>query len=139
MAQAATSSGTDREQLRAERKLRLIASSEEGLSIDMTPDGVYGFTYSPGTEGVPLYLNHTFQSFEVHKLFNGSLHLIGYMTPADAAAFETSRDNAELKLYPEPFNDAQKFVSVPQERVLKAKSVSREQGNSLPILCLAKP
>ncbi len=138
MSQAATSSSTDREKLRAERKLRLIASSEEGTSIDMTPEGVYGFTYSPGTEGVPLYLKHTFQSFEVHKLFNGSLHLLGYMTAAEAAAFASGKDAAELKLYPEPYEDAQTFVSLPQERVLKAKPASRELGNWMSFLCLPK-
>ncbi len=139
MANAATSNtASDREKLRAERKLRPLNRAEEGSAIDLLAGGVYGFTYSPGTEGVPLYSNWTFQCFEAHKLFNGSLHLLGYLSDADFQAFESSKATTELKLYPDLYEDARKFVSVPQERVLKAKPASRDQGNFVSFLCLPK-
>ena len=39
-----------REQLRAEHKLRPVKSEEEGTAITKLPNGVYGFTYAPATE-----------------------------------------------------------------------------------------
>ncbi|MCZ2149425.1 MAG: hypothetical protein LC126_16835 [Bryobacterales bacterium] len=124
----------EREKLRAERKLRVIDDKEQGESIEQVSAGVYGFTGSPGTEGSPMFARQIFQSFEVHKLGKDDVHLIGYMTADEARQFESSADMLELKLYPEPHEDATRFVSVPNARVLKTKPVSREHGNFLPIL-----
>mgnify|MGYP000057404001 CR=1 FL=1 len=133
-------SNTDREQLRAERKLRLIEESEMGSPIELVPKGVYGFTYSPNTEGVPLFAKHTFQVFEVRKLADESVHYIGYMTPEEAKALASNVEQAlDLKLYPEPFETAAEFVSVPRERILRAKPVSREKGNWFPLTVVPTP
>lgn len=128
----------DREQLRAKRNLRLVTTDEAGSAIDLLPGGVFGFTYSPSTEGVPLFTNQTFQIFEVHKLADETAHFIGFMTPAEAKALETGggADSVDLKLYPEPFEQATQFVSVPRERILKTKPVSRENGNFFSITVL---
>lgn len=122
----------DRQQLRSMRHLRLVSSDEEGSALRDLPGGVYGFTYSPNTEGCPLFAKQTFQVFEVHKLSDGSVHFIGYMTPAEAETLAQSNDPVELKLYPEPHGEAQQLVSVPFDRILKAKPVSRENGNWMP-------
>jgi hypothetical protein len=135
MSSTSTSAASgEREKLRAERKLRLIDDKEQGESLDRVPPGVYGFTSSPGTEGSPLFGKQTYQSFEIHKLGEDNVHLIGYMTAEEAKQFESSADMLELKLYPEPYEDATHFVSVPGARILKAKPVSREHGNFLPFL-----
>lgn len=141
MAPAATTttSQSEREQLRSTRKLRPLNDDEQGNSIDLIAGGVFGFTYSPATEGVPLFGKPTFQAFEVHKLFSGSIEYIGFMTPADAQAVESPAvQTTELRLYPEPFEQAQAFVSVPRDRILKAKPPSREQGNWMGFLCRPK-
>ena len=133
-------SNTDREQLRAERKLRLIETEEAGNSIEMSPKGVFGFTYSPNTEGVPLFPKHTFQVFEVHKLADETVHFIGFMTPEEAQKLAANAEEAvDLKLYPEPFENATQIVSVPQDRILRAKPVSREKGNWFPITVVPTP
>lgn len=139
MAPAATpSSSTEREQLRSTRKLRPLNDEEQGNALDMISGGVYGFTYSPATEGVPLFGKPTFQAFEVHKLFSGAVEYVGYMTPADLQVLESPGQSGELKLYPEPHDDAQKVVSIPRERILKAKPPSREHGNWMAFLCRPK-
>ncbi|MBV6433469.1 MAG: hypothetical protein IANPNBLG_03647 [Bryobacteraceae bacterium] len=124
----------EREKLRAERKLHLISEKEQGDSLDNVSGGVYGFTSSPGTEGSPLFDRQIFQSFEIHKTSDGNVHFVGYMTAEEARQLESSADMLELKLYPEPHENASRFVSVPGARVLKAKPVVREHGNYLPIL-----
>ncbi len=118
-----------REQLRIERKLRLIASDQEGSPIERVPPGAYGFSHSPGTEGLPLYAQRTFQIFEVHKLADGQVHLVGYMTKPDADTLRAGNQQFEAKLYPDPYEDASEFVSVPRSRLLHAKMPSRAQGN----------
>ncbi|MBI3684738.1 MAG: hypothetical protein HY235_30580 [Acidobacteria bacterium] len=128
----------DREQLRAERKLRLVNPREEGSGVDFVPGGVYGFTYSPHTEGAPLFAAQGFQIFEIHKLADETVHLIGHMTEEDRAALESAASPVELKLYPEPFGMAQRLVSVPRPRVAQMRPVSREQGNWLPITVLPR-
>jgi hypothetical protein len=136
MANAETT--TDRDKLRGERKLSLVGDADQGCHIDFLPSGTYGFTYSPSTEGVPVFAKSTFQAFEVHKLFNGAVHITGYMNAADAKAFESAKDTTELKLYPEPYQDANVFVSVPASRILKGKPTARENGNFMGFLCLPK-
>jgi hypothetical protein len=128
----------DREQLRAKRNLRIVTDAEAGSAIDTLPGGIYGFTYSPSTEGVPLFAKQTYQIFEVHKTADDTPHFIGYMTPAEAKALETGggADSVDLKLYPEPYEQATTFVSVPRERILKVKPVSRENGNFFPMTVL---
>lgn len=133
-----TTSQADREKLRRERKLSPVAQADQGNHIDFIAAGTYGFTYSPATEGLPLFERQSFQAFEVHKLFSGAVHFVGYMNEADAKALQAAPDTTELKLYPEPFENAASLVSVPSERVLKAKPTSRENGNWMGFLCLPK-
>lgn len=124
---------TEQEKLRAERKLNPLPDGEQGASIDLVSGGVYGFTYSPSTDGVPLFNKSGFQAFEVHKLVDNTIHILGYMTDKEAKAFENTSDALDLQLYPEPWEDAKHFVSIPRARILKIRQVSRERGNYLPI------
>jgi hypothetical protein len=133
----AASSG-EREKLRAERKLRMISDSEAGEAIEFAPTGIFGFTYSPGTDGVPLFTKHTFQIFEVHKLPDGSVHYIGYMTEEDANSLNSATEAVELKLYPEPYEKAQRFVSVPKDSIVRSRPASREHGNFYPFTAVPR-
>ncbi len=119
----------DRESLRSQRKLRLVTTGEAGTAIEDAPAGIFGFTYSPSTEGCPVFPNQTFQAFEIHKPAEDNIQFIGYMTPADAGALNSASEAAELKLYPEPYGEAQQFVSVPRERIFRPRPTSRENGN----------
>jgi len=122
-----------RERLRAERRLELVSERQEGAPIDLVKNGTYGFTYSPGTEGVPLYQKPLTQTFEIHKTADGALHVVGFLTESEAARLEQGRDFIEVKLYPEPRGEAQRLASVAMRRVMKAKPVSRSDGNYLPL------
>lgn len=126
------------EALRKERKLRLIQGAEEGEAIDFLPGGVYGFSYSPHTDGTPLFARQPLQSFEIHILADESVHYLGYMTDEDAKALAAAEDAVDVSLYPAPYEKAQSLVSVAKSRVLKGRPVSRESGNYLPLTVSSK-
>ena len=45
----------DQELLRTAHQVRLVSAEEEGTSLSGLPGGVYGFSYSPGLPGAPLF------------------------------------------------------------------------------------
>ena len=133
-----TALGGEIEKLRAERKLKLISLEESGSAAEFAPAGVYGFTYSPANEGVPLFNKQSFQIFEVHKLADESVHLIGFMTEEDATTLQSAKGPMELRLYPQPYEKAQRLVSVARDRIVRAKPPSRENGNWIGLIVSAR-
>ena len=107
-----------REAIRAAHQVRLIERADEGKAAHKLPNGVFGFTFAPLTE-TPLFAKHSHQSFEVHKLPNGELRLVGYVSPAN-----------ETRLYPDAWGDAVKLVSVRVAALAPADGrLHREPGN----------
>lgn len=120
------------EQMRKTSGLRPVSGDHEGAPLASLPEYVYGFTYSPVNESTPLYAKRTVQSFEIHKLNAGIVKLVGFLTPADAAASERG-DASDVKLYPEPYAEATVLVHIALERVVRAKPLSRSDGNYMPL------
>lgn len=135
--QAENPTATDaaRATLRAQRRLRGLASEEEGFGFDRLPPGVCGFTYSPAQDNCPLFASPRSQNYEVHKLQDGSGILLGYVTPEEASQLRVSRQQVTLHLFPEPGDPATALVSVPFERILRPKEHSQRGGSGLE-LCL---
>lgn len=130
--------GGELEKLRAERKLKLIADSDVGSAAEFAPAGVYGFTYSPAAEGLPIFNKHHFQIFEVHKLHDEAVHLVGFMSDEHAEALRTANTATELRLYPQVYENAKRVVSVPRDRIVRARPPSRENGNWMGVIVSAK-
>jgi hypothetical protein len=122
----------ERETIRVRNSVRPIMPDEEGFPLDRLPTGVYGFSYSPATEALPLFGKHTVGSFEVHKPVAGSPQVLGYLTPQEAEAFERG-ELQDVKLYPEPNDNSRTLLAIPSERVVRAKGPSRSDGNYLSI------
>ena len=115
--------------LRSNRNLRALESAEEGFALPALPGGIYGFTYSPNFEETPLFARKSFQAFEFHKMADGAVDLIGYMTAAEAARLRSGEAGIEVHLYPDVWNDAQELVSVPMSRIARSKQrPARENG-----------
>lgn len=120
-------------QLRAGRQLRLVEAAEEGTAAEKQPNGVYGFTYSPQEAAVPLFGKKNWHSFEYHKLPDGSQHLVGFVSPPESALVQSGQ-HVEVTLFPDPWEEATRLVSVPMSRVVPSKrGPSREGGNGLKI------
>ncbi|MGA3025138.1 MAG: hypothetical protein ABSF98_10230 [Bryobacteraceae bacterium] len=115
--------------LRFSRNLRALETEEEGFALPALPAGIYGFTYSPNFEETPLFGTKTFQAFEFHKLTDGAVELVGYMTAADADRFGSGEAGVEVHLYPDAWKDAQQLVSVPMARIVRSKQrPARDSG-----------
>lgn len=125
-------SDLNRDRLRAEHRVRCISSEDEGNAFSKLPNGVYGFTYAPATE-TPLFARHSWHSFEVHKLPDGSGRLLVYCTPEEAARI-ASGEALEITVYPDPWESATQLVAVPLERMMNSlyKPI-RYDGNAIPL------
>jgi len=98
--------------------------------VTRLPPGVYGFAYAPGQDEVPVFAGHSYHSFEIHKLTDGVLFLLGFVTPEEAQALEAGQPGAAVTLYPAPWEDSQVLVSVPANRMVAPnKLLRREDGN----------
>jgi hypothetical protein len=118
------------EALRARHQVRPLQPDEEGFSVTRLPPGVYGFAYAPGQDEVPVFAGHSYHSFEIHKLTDGVLFLLGFVTPEEAQALEAGQPGAAVTLYPAPWEDSQVLVSVPANRMVAPnKLLRREDGN----------
>ncbi|HYZ86887.1 MAG TPA: hypothetical protein VE621_20895 [Bryobacteraceae bacterium] len=124
----ASPSASDRTELRARHGVRLITNEEEGTGVLHLPAGVYGFTYSPGAES-PLFAMEKYHSFEVHKAQDGSVRIIGYVTPEKAAEMATNNDVLEIQVFPAPWGPSSKLVVIPGDWVVGTPKAPREDGN----------
>lgn len=119
--------------IRNPRNLTLITDELEGVGLGALPDNIYGYSYSPVNESAPLFAKRTFQVFEVHKLERGEVHVLGFLTAKEAQLVKDGKEPLELRLYPEPRDESTTIVSIPLDRMVKARNVSRSDGNYMPI------
>ena len=129
-----TQATAEQEALRARHQLRLVTDAEEGMGVDALPAGVYGFTYAPALPNSPLFSVRRFRSFETHKLANGTVMVVGFAS-LEAAAAVHGRQDAEIRIQPEPEAGADVMVTVPYAciRHHRQYSVRTEHGISLKI------
>ena len=121
------------EELRTKHQLRLVSDEEEGTGVDRLPGGVYGFTYSPTADNFPLFKKHEFNSYETHKLPDGSAILIGYLTKEEADTLDTTKEPAVIHLFPDPKEEATTLAILPMSRVVGSKEHSQREGKGLEI------
>ena len=120
----------DVEVMRADHDVTLVDERDEGADVARLPSGVYGFTYSP-LQSTPIFRKKATQSFEVHKLSDGSVHLIGFVKEGDASRLSASSEPVELRFYPDPWEDAFTATGIPVSRIQSARGPSRSEGNAL--------
>jgi hypothetical protein len=121
----------DLEQLRTDRGLRAVEAAGEGSVAAQQPNGIYGFTYAPGEATIPLFAKKTWHSFEVHKLKDGTLYLVGFVTPVEAELVRKA-GSGDVVLFPDVWENSTELVSVPLARIVPSrKGPSREGGNGL--------
>lgn len=121
----------ERESLRARHGVRALSDSEEGFGVDRLPNGVYGFTYAPALPSAPLFVKKTYHSFEMHKLPDGALVVVGFLPQEMADRVEAGREAIRINLYPDPQDDAVRAVSVPLSRMARVREHSAREGKGL--------
>jgi hypothetical protein len=129
----------ERAALRERLNLRLVSGPEEGCNIEALPEGVYGFTTSPASDELPLFARPIYQCTEIHKLAGGGVCYVGYVTAAENEAFQKGAEAMALHLYPEPFGEAATLVSIPQARVDRKRTPTRDEGNAMKMEISPRP
>jgi hypothetical protein len=105
------------EALRTAHQVRLVASDEEGNSVNNLPGGVYGFTYSPGLPGAPLFAIRRYRSYETHKLPGGDVFVIGFAKSDVARTLATATEEMTLQIHPQPEAGFDTLVTIPYSRI----------------------
>lgn len=121
------------EELRSSHRLRALTEAEDGTGVERLPGGVFGFTYSPAEKNFPLFLDRDLRSYEAHKLEDGSIFLLGFLTPEENKASSEARKPQTIHLLPEPKDDATELVRVPLARVVRHLENSARMGTGLEI------
>lgn len=121
-----------RRTLREKHGVRLVTEQEEGFGIHRLPNGVYGFTYATGLDEAPLFQQHRYQSFEVHKLSDGTVVLLGFVSPETARQIDDYQP-VQFRLRPEPAAGAAVAVALPLWRIQRQKEHSARDGQGLEV------
>ena len=125
------------ELFRSRHQVRPLDPGEEGVPVERLPAGVYGFTYAPGFDAVPLFAKKSYHAFEVHRASDGVVHLLGFVTDREMAQLESGQEGLVIRLFPDPWGDSACLVSVPASQVHAPKrGLPREDGNPLPLTTL---
>lgn len=133
MNEIARETGTDQERqaIRLQNAVRVVTKEEDGRPLDRLPGGVYGFSYSPASDAIPLFTRHAAASFEIHKPATGPYQILGYVAPAQAEA-----QGQDVKLYPDAYGEATQLIALPADRITRLKGPSRAGGNCLDVTLL---
>ena len=112
-----TKDTADQEALRIAHQVRIVASPEEGNSVSHLPGGVYGYTYSPGLQGAPLFAVRRYRSYETHKLPSGDVYVIGFAKADVARALSTTTEEMTIQIHPQPEGDYGTLVTIPYAKI----------------------
>ena len=107
---------SEQEAIRQEHQVRLVSGAEEGTGVNLLPEGVYGFTYSPGLPNAPLFAVRRFRSYETHKITGGETYLIGFASVETAAQLASGAD-CTLTIQPDVDGTANLLVRIPYSRI----------------------
>ncbi len=119
------------EEIRSAHQLRPLTEDESGDGVDNLPKGVYGFTYSPALENFPLFKARDLRCYEGHKLADGSVVLLGFLTADEKQKLENTAEKVTIHLFAEPTGDVDELVTVPMSRVLGHVEYSQRGGKGL--------
>jgi len=111
-----TPSTADQESLRKAGGVRLVTAQEEGSGVNVLPDGVYGYTYSPGLHNAPLFATRRFRSYEIHRV-DGEVFIVGFVTAKAAEDLTTAAEDVTVNVHPEPDDNMAVLVKVPYSRI----------------------
>lgn len=113
---ANTPSTADQQTLRESGGVRVVTDREEGAGVNVLPDGVYGYTYSPGLPNAPLFATRRYRSYEIHKV-GGEVFIVGFVGADAARDLSSAPSDVTVNLHPEPDSKTPVLVKVPYSRI----------------------
>lgn len=116
-----------RERLRQQHQVTLVDPSREGHAIDAQPGGTFGFTFAPAI-AAPIFRQHAYRSYEMHRLRSGEAAVVGFVTPAEARRLAGGSDEVDVHLFPAPEGDATELVAITYDRIRQHRQYSVRNG-----------
>ena len=104
-----------------------LSPAREGHGIDAQPGGTYGFTFAPAI-AAPMFRQHAFRSFEMHRLRSGAAAVIGFVTPAEAARLAAGSGEVDVHLFPAPEGGSTEIVAITYDRIRQHRQYSVRNG-----------
>ena len=119
------------QKLREVNQVRDLTESEEGTGVNHLPSRVYGFTFAPAAKEAPLFREKRYHNFEVHKLDDGAVMIVGFVAAAVAAQIREGKQSIDFRLQSDPQGDAATLVAIPTWRIVHAREHSIRDGLGL--------
>lgn len=110
--------------LRRKNHVRLLREIENELRLDKIPNGVFGFVFpdwiGPRLEAIPIVHRNSLgaRGLEIHKLQDGTVVFLGYVSQENILKLETSKEPIEIHLFTIRWDEASTLVSIPFSWVL---------------------
>jgi hypothetical protein len=123
--------------LRGTNRVRLVTEAEEGTGVNALPAGVYGFSYSPGLAGAPLFAVPRYRSFEIHKLA-GETVVVAFATPEDARQLEASTDEVTIRVQPQTEDGRETLVQIPYSRIRQHRQYAAPNQHGFTVTVLPR-
>ena len=107
----------EQEALRQRHQVRIVDAAEEGSGVNVLPNGVFGFTYSPALPNAPLFAARRYRSYETHKTSMGDVFVIGFASPEDATRLRSSLEDVTILIQPQAEDERTTLVEIPYSRI----------------------
>lgn len=121
------------ESVRSRNQVRPLTEAEDGRAIDDVPLGIYAYAYAPGSDATPLYAKPRHLAFEMHKLADGAVRLLGFLEADLAKKVEAGTEDVLIRLGAAPTAEKPVLVEIPSERIFRVKEHSNRDGSGLVI------
>jgi hypothetical protein len=107
----------EQEALRQRNQVRIVDAAEEGSGVNVLPNGVFGFTYSPALPNAPLFAARRYRSYETHKTSAGDVFVIGFASAEDATRLQSSLEDVTILIQPQAEENRTTLVEIPYSRI----------------------
>lgn len=123
--------------IRQKNQVRPLRELEDELPLDKLPNGVFGFVSSGGIK--PIYFEYIRLNrsglergyLEIHKLHDGTVVFLGYVSQESALRIETSKSDIDINLFTIKWEEARMLVGIPLTRVLSSERRRFRDGDVL--------
>jgi hypothetical protein len=123
----------EQEALRQQHQVRLVEGNEEGSGVNILPNGVFGFTYSPALPNAPLFATRRYRAYETHKTSSGEVFVIGFATPEEAARLNSASEELTLRIQPHAEEGYTVLVTVPYSRIRQHRQYAAPNQNGFTV------
>ncbi len=115
-----------------------IVGTDDGMEIedffDESPSSPARVIWiKQAVENFPLFKERDLRTYEGHKLADGSVHVLGFLTAAEKQTADEASGTGTIHLFAEPKDNATELVCIPMKRVKRSVEHSQRGNKGLEI------